>query len=95
MAYTILFDERVLSHDLCKLNKDIQQRIMAAIKNRLTIAPEQYGEPLRKTLKPYWKLCIGDYRVVFKILKNEILILAIMHRKMVYLAALSRISHLG
>jgi mRNA interferase RelE/StbE len=42
------------------------------------------GEPLRKTLKGYWKLRVGDYRVVFKIVKNEVWILGIIHRKHVY-----------
>jgi mRNA interferase RelE/StbE len=44
----------------------------------------QYGEPLRKTLKGYWKLRVGDCRVVYKIVKNEIWILGITHRKKVY-----------
>jgi mRNA interferase RelE/StbE len=39
---------------------------------------------LRKTLKGYWKLRVGDYRVVFKIKGNEIVVLAILHRKDVY-----------
>ncbi len=43
-----------------------------------------YGEPLRKTLKGYWKLRAGDYRVVFKVVKDEVCILGIIHRKKVY-----------
>jgi hypothetical protein len=31
------------------------------------VAPQEYGTPLRKTLKGYWKLRVGDYRVVYKI----------------------------
>lgn len=48
------------------------------------MAPEEYGAPLRKTLKGYWKLRVGDYRVVFKVKGNKIIILAILHRKDVY-----------
>lgn len=47
-------------------------------------APDQYGAPLRRTLKGYWKLRVGDYRVVFKIKSNEIVILAILQKKDVY-----------
>ena len=47
-------------------------------------APHQYGEPLRKTLKGYWKLRVGDYRVVYKIVENEVRILGIINRKEVY-----------
>jgi len=50
----------------------------------LTTAPHLYGEPLRKTLRGYWKLRVGDYRVVFKIVGEEVWILGIIHRKKVY-----------
>jgi len=62
----------------------LKRRIKSAIESRLAVAPHQYGEPLRKTLKGYWKLRVGDYRVVFKIVENEVWILGISHRKEVY-----------
>ena len=58
--------------------------IKRAIEERLTVQPEIYGKPLQRTLKGYWRLRVGDYRVVFKITGNEILILGIMDRKSVY-----------
>ncbi len=70
--------------DVARLDNRLKRRIKTAIENRLTVAPHQYGEPLRKTLKGYWKLRVGDYRVVFKISGNEVLILGIIHRKEVY-----------
>ena len=33
-------------------------------------------------VKGYWKLRVGDYRVVFRIVKNEVWIFGIMHRGM-------------
>ena len=59
-------------------------RIRKAIETRLMTAPEDYSEPLRKTLKGYRKLRVGDYRVVFKIEGNEITILGICHRRDIY-----------
>ncbi len=59
-------------------------RIREAIETRLLTAPQEYGEPLRRTLKGYWKLRIGDYRVVFRVQDTNILILGIIHRKEVY-----------
>jgi mRNA interferase RelE/StbE len=51
----------------------------------LTTAPERYGVPLTGSLRGYWKLRVGDYRVVFKIISAaDVLILAILHRKHVY-----------
>ena len=66
-------------------------RIEKAIETRLATAPHQYGEPLRKTLHGYWKLRVGDYRVVFKIVEKEVRILGIMHRKKVYEAIEKRL----
>lgn len=47
-------------------------RIARALDTRLAVIPEQTGEPLRGTLKGYWKLRIGDYRVVYKIVRREL-----------------------
>jgi mRNA interferase RelE/StbE len=59
-------------------------RIRKAIGTRLMIAPEEYGEPLRRTLKGYWKLRVGDYRVVFKVEGDEITAPGIRHRRDIY-----------
>jgi mRNA interferase RelE/StbE len=52
--------------------------------------PGKYGHPLRKPLSGYWKLRVGDYRVVYKISRNEIWVLAILHRDKVYRFAAKR-----
>jgi mRNA interferase RelE/StbE len=46
---------------------------------------------LRKTLRGYWKLRVGDYRVVFKIVEEAVWILGIIHRKKVYEAIKKRL----
>jgi hypothetical protein len=33
----------------------------------LMTAPQEYGLPLKKNLRGYWKLRVGDYRVVFHV----------------------------
>jgi mRNA interferase RelE/StbE len=43
-----------------------------------------YGKPLQRTLKGYWKLRVGNYRVVYRISRRDILIFGIIHRKDVY-----------
>ena len=52
--------------------------------------PDRYGAPLRGSLHGYWKLRIGDYRAVFRIAGDEIIILAILHRSRVYEIAAKR-----
>ncbi len=84
MGYTLSYHPFVKEKDLPKLDNKAKTRIKKAIESRLLMAPEEYGAPLRKTLKGYWKLRVGDYRVVFKVKGNEIIILAILHRKDVY-----------
>ena len=89
MNYRIVYHPKV-KDDIKKLNKKQQDRVKNAIINRLETEPEKYGNPLKRSLKGYWKLRVGDVRVVFKITKREILILAILHRKSVYEIATGR-----
>lgn len=84
VAYIITYHHLVKTEDLPRLDNTIRTRIKKAIETRLMVAPEQYGEPLRRTLKGYWKLRVGDYRVVFKIERDQITILGIRHRRDVY-----------
>lgn len=84
MIFKLLYHPDVKTVDISPLDSKIKNRIKKAIETRLTTAPHQYGEPLRKTLRGYWKLRVGDYRVVFRIAKNEVWILGILHRKDVY-----------
>lgn len=74
----------VAAVDLPKLNRDIRDRIRRAIEQRLFEHPEMYSQPLRKALKTYRKLRVGDYRIVLKIDSQIITILAIGHRRHIY-----------
>jgi mRNA interferase RelE/StbE len=84
VSFRLRYHPDIRDKDLPLINKKIKDRIKNAIENRLLIAPHQYGEPLRKTLKGYWKLRVVDYRIVYKVVENEIWILGIIHRKKVY-----------
>lgn len=69
-----------------------KRRILNGLK-KLQIAPQKYGLPLRGELHGYYKLRIGDYRVVYKISEEEkrVIIIIIQHRKQVYQEARRRI----
>ncbi len=84
MPFELKYHPAVKEIDIVSLNARLKKRIRTVIETRLMTAPQRYGEPLRKTLKGYWKLRVDDYRVVFKIMGNEIWILGIIHRKKVY-----------
>ena len=84
MPYQIRYHTDVRDKDLPKINKNIQKRIKAVIEKKLLVALERYSDPLRRTLKGYRKLRIGDYHIVLKLQNEDILILGICHRKDVY-----------
>ena len=84
MAYRLIYHTDVKNTDLPKIDNKTKAMIKRAIKERLATQPEKYGSPLQRTLKGYWKLRVGDYRVIFKISGYDIFILGIMNRKSVY-----------
>ena len=91
MLFELRYHPDVKSLDIPLLDAKLRTRIKNAIERRLTTSPHLYGEPLRKTLRGYWKLRVGDYRVVFKIAGEEVWILGIIHRKNVYEAIKKRL----
>ena len=58
---------------------------------RLGTEPARFGTPLSGSLRGYWKLRVGEYRVVFKVAENDVWILAIVHRRDVYERAARRL----
>jgi mRNA interferase RelE/StbE len=84
MPFKLRYHPAVRVEDLPFIDRKTKDKIRKAIEERLQTAPHDYGEPLRKSLKGYWKLRVGDYRVVFKVIKSEVWILGIRHRKSIY-----------
>ena len=84
MAYHLKYHPDVKKSDLPEIDTKNRGMIRRAIEDRLSTQPEVYGKPLQRTLKGYWKLRVGDYRVVFKVFGDDICILGIIHRKKVY-----------
>lgn len=88
--FEIVYHPLVVRDDIPKLSAEWKAKIQKAIEQRLTTHPETYGKPLRRSLKGYRKLRVGDYRVIFLLEKNLIKmrtlvkILAIQHRSVVY-----------
>lgn len=90
--FVLKYHPLVLAQDLSKIDSANKSRIKSAIKEKLILAPEIFGRPLRKTLKGNRKLRVGDYRIIFKLKENIIKILIIGHRSEVYREALKRLS---
>ena len=77
MIWTIKIHNLVLSEDFIGLNTADKETILKAVRKKLTIDPESYGKPLTGLLKGLWRLRVGDYRVVYRIIKSEIVVLVI------------------
>ncbi len=92
MNFKLIYHADVKKVDLPKIDMKNRSMIKKAIEERLATQPEVFGKPLQRTLKGYWKLRVGEYRVVFKILENDILVLGIIHRKDVYQRVKKRIA---
>ena len=67
--------------------------VESTIYKKLTSHPELYGNRLRGTLKGYWKLRVGDWRVVYEIYDHsqKLEILGINHRSDDYKTVMKRI----
>lgn len=91
MPFSLKYHPSVRDEDLPLIDRRMKDRIRKAIVERLQTAPQDYGNPLRKDLKGYRKLRVGDYRVVYKISGSEVWILGIRHRKSVYIDTATRL----
>lgn len=80
----ISYDRRVESQDIPNLDHLIRRRIKIAIETKLATYPEIYGEPLHAKLARYWKLRVGDWRVIYELSNKEVVIHIIGHRANIY-----------
>ena len=83
MTYKVEIRDVALE-DLGDIPRNLRQRVLRAIEQRLTLAPAHYGIRLRQSLAGLWKLRVGDYRVVYQIEGSTVTVWAIRHRKHVY-----------
>lgn len=82
--YTIKYLDIVVKEDIPNLQPTIRTMIKKAIEERLTLDPIGFGKPLRYSLKGHRRLRVSDYRIVYRIDNNTVIIVAIKHRKDVY-----------
>ncbi len=90
MTFLILYEQEVVDIDIPALPKREKIRIRRAIEGKLVASPEVFGKPLRRSMKGYRSLRIGDYRVIFRIEQKAVKIFAIGHRSVIYEDSLQR-----
>jgi addiction module RelE/StbE family toxin len=79
LAFRITYKTSVF-RDLKKLGKKESERILDQIEQQLSLDPESFPE-LKGKFAGLRKMRLGDYRVIYAILEDEILILRIGHWK--------------
>jgi len=82
--YKIEYLESVVEDDISNLTKSEKIKIKKAIEEKLVNDPVRFGKPLQYSLKGCRRLRVGDYRVVYVIEKDVVIIVKIGHRKEVY-----------
>ena len=82
MKYKIAFNKSV-SRDLKKIDKEQADKILIKIDKELSAKASQYPE-LKGPFSGLRKCRIGDYRIIFTIIRDTVLILRIKHRKNAY-----------
>ena len=82
--YKLLIDDKVVK-DLKKIDHNWRAKILIAIKTKLVENP-YLGKKLVGNLSPYYRLRVGDYRVLYEIIENKVMIIVVKvkHRKNVY-----------
>jgi len=79
--YKLLIDDKVVK-DLKKIDHNWRAKILIAIKTKLVENP-YLGKKLVGDLSPYYRLRVGDYRVLYEIIENKVMIIVVKvkHRK--------------
>lgn len=86
MTYKIFYDLGSKNKDFERIPPAIREIIRKAIEKKLTIDPVNFGKPLRYSLKGYRRLRVGDYRVIYRVDEDKVIVIVvdIDHRKDIY-----------
>ncbi len=82
MSYRPVYTYRAL-RDIRRLKEDVKQRIGKALK-RYGEEPLKYASKLTDPAIGTYRFRIGDYRVIFDIEGEEIVVLRVGHRRDIY-----------
>lgn len=89
----------VSEEDLKRLDPQARLRITKAIRAKLTTHPTEFGHPLSGPLRGYWRLRVDEYRVIYRVEHQRLIVLVIkvgMRRDaQIYLEAIPRLRTLG
>jgi mRNA interferase RelE/StbE len=82
LAYNILYKKSV-GRDLKKLPKTVTSNLLDQIEQKLAYQPENYPR-LKGPFQGLRRLRVGEYRVIYTVLGQDVHVLRIAHRKDAY-----------
>lgn len=82
MKYRLIYT-RLAIRDIDALESTVKHRIGKTLL-RYERAPLTYAEPLKDSNLGSYRFRIGDYRVIFDLEEDEIVVLRVGHRKEIY-----------
>jgi mRNA interferase RelE/StbE len=82
MKYTLIYTQRA-ERDIARLDSKTKERIGKTLL-RYQEDPFKYGEKLSDPILGGYRFRIGDYRIIFDIKGNEIVVLRVGHRREIY-----------
>lgn len=88
--FKIVYRDIVL-HDFEGLDPKTRKLIKYAIEAELVLDPHVVGLPLKRSLKGYWKLRVGEYRIIYRIVGRKIFVVCVGHRSSVYAVVQDRV----
>ncbi len=87
MTWSVEFDDAA-AKELRKLDRQAQQEILRYFRERIATDedPRRFGKPLSRDLGGLWRYRVRDYRMIFNIEDNKlvVLVLRVGHRKDIY-----------
>lgn len=63
--------------DIASLDGSAKKIIKKAIEEKLMVDPLKFGHPLRRSLSGLFKLRVGDYRIIYQIFKQEVVVVVV------------------
>jgi mRNA interferase RelE/StbE len=82
LSYRLAYTQRAVK-DIGRLDANVKKRIGNTLL-RFIDNPLQYAEPLTDSALGSYRFRIGDYRVIFDIEGNDVVVLRVGHRKDIY-----------
>ena len=75
--WNVVIHKLVLTKDFKEVDLPSRRLIIKSIYKKLTKDPESYGSPLSEGYKGYWKLRVAHYRVIYRIVKDQVMVVVI------------------